>query len=159
MSKLYELATAYQDLSELDPDAFSIAIEAIEEQAEVKVETLIKVMRELEAEAKMFDDEAERLKTAGSVHKNKAERIKTYIKQVMEVMHKDKFKGVLFTVSLHDSPPACAIEDKQLIPEEYLKTTLVIDIDKKGIIENWKKTGAQVPGAVVGQSKHIRIKP
>ncbi|MEM5769208.1 MAG: siphovirus Gp157 family protein, partial [Bacillota bacterium] len=67
----------------------------------------------------------------------------------------DKVKTPAFTVSLQKSPAAVQISDSTMIPAEF--TIVKYDLDKKRIGEALK-AGQEIPGAMLTQGRHLRIR-
>ncbi|MBI4496832.1 MAG: siphovirus Gp157 family protein [Chloroflexi bacterium] len=158
--KLYQLTEAYQRLLEANEDGeFAAALEALAEEFDQRAEGLAKVIRALEGEADVFDTEAKRLLEHARSRHNRAEHLKEYLRQQMEALGKGQVKGTLFTVSLQASPPRCEVVDAAVVPDQYqVVIPATVRVDAKAIIEYWRETGEQVPGAVVSQGKHVRIR-
>jgi hypothetical protein len=129
-----------------------------------KVESVAKVAKTLEAEAGVYTAQAKRIMEeakpfldAAQARQNHAELLKKYLLAEMEAMSRNKVQGKLLAIGIQKSSPACDITDEILIPGEYKEISF--KVDRRAIIERWKETGAQTPGAVVTQSNHIRIRP
>jgi hypothetical protein len=119
-----------------------------------KVESICKVIRNLEAQATVFKDEEERLAKKRKVAENGVKRLKDSLLNFMQVTSNKKVSTGLFTVSLGSST-AVEVIDEDLVPEGYKvyspkvnKTSIGADL----------KAGLEVPGAQLKESYHVRIK-
>jgi hypothetical protein len=160
--KLYELATAYQNLSSLledeiiDPAVLGTALQEIETQIEVKCENIAILMKGLDAEAEMFRAEEKRLSGRRRTLENKRDWLKGYLQAELEKMGLEKVKAGLFTVALQNNPPAVEItgevpaEFVTIIPEQYQP-------DKKRI-GDFLKAGNIVEWAQLKQGKSLRVR-
>ena len=164
MSRLYELTGAYARvlsiMEESDaPEEWDLALEDLRDGIEAKAENIARLVRVLESDADAFEAEAKRLTSRAKARTSQVARLKDYLKMNLVFVGLEKVKGILFTVSLQDSPPACQIVELAAIPAEY---RVVIPEtwrpDARAIIDAWKESQVQIPGTEVIQSKHIRIR-
>jgi len=156
--KLYELAEAFQRLTDMEDEAFEVALGQLSGEISDKVENVAKVVRTLEAEANVYKQEIDHLLNAAQARLNRTTALKQYLLANMEAVGIDKVKGALFTVSVLDSPPSCQILDEEAVPLEYKERIESWKIDRKGLIAAWKAGGDIPPGAVITQGRHIRIR-
>lgn len=161
--KLYELSEQYEILLEMaseDPDNEQLQeyLSGIEGKIEEKIENTVKVIRSLEAEAKMIKEEEERLKSRRTAIENNADRLKGYVEGIMKRMELEKVKGKLFTVSLQNNPPQVVVLDEFYIPQKYFSMPQPVpQLKKKEIINDWK-LGKEIPGVGVVQVKTLRVR-
>jgi len=157
--KLYEITWAIERLSTLeDAGDFEAALDALQPMFEEKAEGIIKLVRNIEAEADAYAEEARRMAAAGKARDNRARRLKDYLKENMERLGKDKVGGLLWA-TLQKSPPRCTVTDEKMIPALFREQVPTWVIDQKGIIEKWRRDGEQVNGTIVEQGNHIKIWP
>lgn len=155
---LYELTDNYQQLLELadeaDPKAFEDTLSTLQDEINHKAESLAKVIRTLEAEAKALDEEKKRLEDRITSRKNKVQRLKDYLKDNLEKSGMQKVKGKTFTVWVQDSERV-EVSDENTIPEQYfvLKRQL-----SKSAIKEAIENGQQVAGAEIVKNKSVRIR-
>ena len=165
MSSLYDIASAYLQISEmmedpeLDPQVLADTMEAIDGELEVKAENYGKVLRNLEGDIVALKAEEERLKARRQTLENNAKRLKMALQGAMEVTGKTKFKTELFSFSIRKNAPAVVIDADELIkvPLKYL-VAQEPKIDKAKIKEDLK-AGVNLDGVAhleQGQSLNIR---
>ena len=83
--------------------------------------------------------------------------LKEYMLSIMEELHQDKIETSLATISKRKNPISLEIVDESLIPVEYLNSTIVVN--KKGIMDEYKKTGVLASGTKIIDDKYsIMIK-
>lgn len=161
--KLYELTDSFKQIAELidenNPDeALEMALQSIEGAIEEKADGIAKLIKSLDYDADIFKAEEKRLADRRKAIENKRDRIKSYIKEQMEKVGKDKIKLPTVTLALQNNPPAVQIMDDKAIPSKYI--TIIPEqyvADKKSILEALK-AGEEVPGAEMTQGKHLRIR-
>lgn len=161
----FELSRAYQQILDFETatdgqaGAFDLALAQLSDAIEDKAENIAKVIRSLEAEAEAFDNEAKRLAEQAKVRRNKVDRLKEYLLLGLTAAGKDRVKGALFTVAVQDSPPRCEVMDAGSVPDVFqVVIPATMRVDAKAIIQHFRDTGEQVPGAVVSAGKHLRIR-
>jgi hypothetical protein len=155
--KLYELTDNYARLLEMVEAGEDVAdtLEAITDAIEVKAENIAKVIRSIEAQAKVIGEEEKRLTDRRRSLENESGRIKQYLELELRRVGLDKVKGNIFTVAIQKNPPSCEVTDESLIPAEFMK--MVTSIDRKGILDAIK-SGQAVPGAEIKHSESLRIR-
>ena len=159
MSTLYELTDAYKKFleleSELDGEVFADTLESIDEAIEDKAENLAKVIKQLEATATMFDNEAKRLQNKKQTAANRATNLKSYLKGEMEKVGKLKIKGDLFSLNIQNNPPSVALEPT-FDNNDYI-ADVVVKYDKRAILNDLKQ-GKEIEGATITQGNSLRIR-
>lgn len=162
MPNLYELSNQYLYLNtlleneEIDPEAIQDTLEAIEDEIEVKIENIVKLMKNIEGDIDAFKTEEKRLADRRKALENKYNYFKQYIQDSMIKLNKKNIKTGLFTISFQKSPPSVEIVDEKSIPHEYI--AFQIQINKKQLLEDLKN-GKEVKGVVLVKDKeHLRIR-
>lgn len=119
--KLYEFAQQYNQLLDLldnedvDFEVIADTIESIEEAFEEKAENIVKVIRQLQAEAKILKEEKERIAKLQKSKENQVERLREYLKYNMTKMGKDKIKTPICSISVKDKKPTFEVVDINLV--------------------------------------------
>lgn len=156
---VYELTQAAADLQQLledgviDEQIFNDTLEAM--LIDEKVDSVCKVIRNLEAQAAAIKEEEKRLADKRKVAENGVKRLKNSLLELAMTMKDRKVKGTLFTVSVGTSK-SVEIFNEEWIPESYLIPQPPA-IDKKSIGEAIK-AGTVIPGAQLKVSEWVRIK-
>ena len=92
--KLYELTSNYQQVLEiaeqLDAETLTDTLDSIEDAIETKVENTAFVIKSLEANAKIIDDEIKRLQAMKQTQQNNVRSLKEYIQGAMEQVGMNK---------------------------------------------------------------------
>jgi hypothetical protein len=165
MSTLYEINSRYMAALEAatDPESdmpvemFTDTLEGIEGEAEDKLKNVIAFARNLEAEALAIGDAAEAMDARMKAKMKKAQWLKDYARYGMHILGKSKLEWPEFSARIQANPPAVEITDPEQIPDDYVKHTMSISIDRKAISEKLK-AGAYVPGAVLRVGESLRVK-
>lgn len=154
--KLYEIADIYTNLEEIEEDVdISSALANVEGALEDKLESIAKVIKNLDAMADAYEDEERRLKAKKQAAKNRIDGLKKYVKNNLEVIGKDKVEAGIFKWSLQNSPPKLVITDESLIPDEFFV------IERKPIKSEIKKAIEMdqiIDGAEIVREKHLRLR-
>jgi len=157
--KLYELARSYAELldrpEEMESDALVDTLESLQDAIEDKAENIAKLVKNLEADAKIIKEEEQRLAERRRSIENKVTRLKEYLQEQLEVAGLQKAKRPTITVAIQNNPPSVEIADEKLIPSEFMIPQY--KVDKKSILERLKN-GEMVPGAKLVQGRGVRIR-
>jgi hypothetical protein len=158
MTKLYELTGAYRTLADLadDPDmpaqALADSLEGLEGEIEIKAQALLQVVAEMEGDTSACDAEIKRLQHRRAVIQNRADSLRAYLLANMQSAGITKIGCPLFQITLVDGRPMVVIENDELIPEGYIKTTVTKAPIKADILKALK-AGETVAGCVLGETK------
>lgn len=159
--RLYELTEAYKNIWDLvedgdvDPQALEATLKQVEEDINAKAGNIAKLIKSIEAEAQVIRLEEKRLSDRRRALENKKDCIKRYLEEQLASAGIDKVKTPLFTVSIQNNSPSVELIDESLIPEKYVVITRTFA--KKEILEA-VKNGEDIPGAVMKQTRSLRIK-
>jgi hypothetical protein len=137
------------------------------ESEEQKLEAIVKVIRQAEADAKAQREETERLLQAATVNDNRVKRLKELIKWHLNVTGQKKARAGLFNVSVCGNgglaplivPEIPKDNDQEAlkgIPVDYVKTVLQLDTAK---VREELEMGVVIEFAKIGErGTHVRIK-
>ena len=165
MNTLYELTSEYLELlamledPDVDEELINDTLEALGGELEVKADGYARVMRQIDADAKVIKAEEERLANRRKSLENRSAALKSRLQQMMEVTGKVKFKTELFSFGIQKNPAAVVMDEQYIenIPECYL----IIQepkIDKQKIKEDLK-AGLDLEGiAHLEQTESLRIR-
>ncbi len=158
--KLYELAQNYAELlemaEEMESDALVDTLSALQDAIEDKAENIAKLVKNLEADAKIIKEEEQRLTERRRAIEAKIERLKTYLQEQLETAGIEKVKRPTITVAIQANPPSVDVIDETAIPSDFL-IPQAPKLDKRSILERLKK-GESVPGVTLKQTKGVRIR-
>ena len=154
--KLYELTEIYENIENLDDDInVASALTIVEGELEDKLESIAKVIKNLDATVKDYGEEEKRLKARKIATKNRIEDIKRYVKENLEAIGKDKVEAGIFKWSLQFGPGRVEITDETKIPDEFFVTEIKpLKTEIKKAIES----GVITEGAEIVREKSIRLR-
>jgi hypothetical protein len=160
MSKLYELNQSWLTISDMLEDnptneTLQETFQAIQNSIEVKLEYLVKLRREHEANADKFKMEKDYFAKKQKVEENKATRLKEFLEYQLNLMGTKKAKAGLFTLALQKNPPSLQIDDEDIVPEEFWK--IKKDVDKTEL-KKWIADGNEVEGIRLVSSESLRVR-
>lgn len=165
MATMYELTSDYNEVLELasnpdiDPQAITDTLEAINVEIEIKAENTAKVLRELEGMAAALKTEEQRLAARRKSIENNVDRIKTGLYEAMKTTGKTKFKTPLFSFAIAKNGgkiPVVVDVDTADLPDEFVIVTEKPNVD--AIREYLEKNG-ESPLAHFGErGESLRIK-
>ena len=141
---LYEIIWAIQDISEMvDEDGVLLpeAEKALDElqltQAE-KFKNLWALIKNLSAQAEMVKSEKQRLAAKQSALENKVDRLKAYLKFIMEKWNIKKYEAWIFSFSLR-AFSSVVVANIDSLPDEYKKiTTEAKKTELAAALKEWK---------------------
>lgn len=161
MPKLYELTDDYNNLlsmvdsGDFTADEIADTLDGISAMIDDKLQATVCVIKEMEAEAKKFDDEIKRMSEIKKSYSNTASRLKEYIRFEMEKSGIEKSKG-LFSISLGKPTKVVEISSSDDLPDKFKKISISAD---KTAIASALKAGEAVSGAsLVDGNKRLTIR-
>ena len=161
--KLYELTEMYKNIwdlvedDEVDLETLESALGQVEDNIEIKAESMAKLIKGTQADIDFIKSEEKRLADKRKVLERNQNNIKAYLENQLRIMEIDKVKTPLFVVALQKNPPSVAIVDEDLIPEQFKKTVTTTTVVKKDLLEALK-SGQVIEGAEIKQGKSLRIR-
>lgn len=157
--KLYELTSSYQQVLEiaeqLDAETLKDTLDAINDAVEKKVENTAFVIKSLEGNISVIDEEIKRLQAMKSTQQNNLNSLKLYIQDAMEQVGIEKVQGELIKVAIQNNPPSVRLEDG-FNNDTYL-IAVPPKVDRKAILADLKQ-GKVIDGAEVIQGRSLRIR-
>lgn len=159
--KLYELAEQFRQLQEMledenaDAEVIKNTLELVEFDLTEKAENIAKIIKTLDYEIKVLEEEEQRIVAKKKSKENKRNWLKQYLQEQLEKAGLENIRTKLFTIYIQNNPPAVEIINEEEIPLQYIKYKP--EIDKKSILEILKK-GTEIPGVKLKASKSLRIR-
>lgn len=114
------------------------------------------VVKQLEGECSIIDSEISRLKGLKDARNKTVDKLKGNLETAMKVFGVEEIKSPLLKINFRASKTV-EIDHLQLIPLDYIKTTVTTTPDKKAIGDAIK-SGIEVPGARVEEHQNLQIK-
>ena len=163
MTKLYELAESYKNISVLldDPsmeqEIIVGALAAIVQDITVKAGNIAALIKSEEGDIEAIKAEERRLADRRRCRENRVKWLKGYIKEGMEAAGLNKIKLPTFTIALQNNPVRVEIYDMMQIPKQYIIETISHTPDKKALADALK-SGQIIKGAHLEQGVSLRIR-
>lgn len=165
---LYELTGKYQELlnyaqsvdftDEDNAEALSNTLDAIEDSIEVKAESIAHVIKQLEYDELIVNEEIKRYQKKKKALVNNQKRLKEYLQSAMEFVEKDKIKTPKFSIHIQNNPPKLVVEDESEIPEAYW-VEQPPKLNKRLLLQDLKEEDyPEFKGARVVQERGLRIR-
>ncbi|HBF0856601.1 TPA: siphovirus Gp157 family protein, partial [Clostridioides difficile] len=137
MSTLYELTTDLLEIEEGLTEITGNEAEKLEEIKEIikkeiqnKNTRIVSVIINIDSDINSIDLEIKRLQELKKVKKNNLDRLKSNIKECMELLGTKKIETVLGNISIRKSAGSLVIEDEEKIPAIYKTVEQVVKVDK-----------------------------
>lgn len=148
LHQLTDLGLSLAEQIENNPN-FDLSKALVDFQGEFneKALDLGKVYRNIIAEAEVYESESKRLADKAKSLNKRAEGLRVYIEQQMELLGLEAIKGDTFSVKFRKLPPLVIIENQDILPKEYIRITPEVkEPDKKKLLEDMT-AGIPVQGA------------
>ena len=162
MSSLYEITqnmkmlTSYLDEEDFDSDVYENTLDLIKTELNNKSTSLIHVIKNIESDETMLDNEIKRLKAIKDRKSKNLKDVKEYIKVCMEQMGLNKIETPIGNFSLRKSESVDIINPVK-IPAQYLNTVVEYKPDKVKIKEAIKN-GIKIEGVEIVTNNNLNIK-
>lgn len=159
--KLYEIEKQYMDLlkemeTSEDVETITYALDAIEDERSVKLDSIAKYLRCLDGEIASIDAEIARLSAMKKTKSNAQKSMKNYIAYSLTASGIHKTETDLFKFSFRKSE-SVKILDKDVIPKEFITENIDYAVDKTAIkeaIKSWET----IEGATLLEKQNLQIK-
>ncbi|MDW8564671.1 siphovirus Gp157 family protein [Staphylococcus shinii] len=161
MSNLFELTGNYKQVYDLiteqgDEQILNDTLASINDALEDKADGYVAVIKTIEADNQVIEDEIKRLAQRKTVNQNSIKRLKESLKESMEITGKIKFKTALNSFNIQKNPPSLTISDETLIPKEFY-TEQQPKLNKKELLKHVKENG-EIKGVQIKQTEGLRVK-
>lgn len=163
-ASLYAIGSEFERILDLIDEAggeitehVSWVLDALELDEAAKVESYCKLIRTLEARAKMRRDEAKRLAESAASDERLTENLKNRLIAHLDRTHKTKTEAGVFTVRVqaNSCPSVLATPPAEELPELY--RVVKLDVNRKALAEAFKQGDTLPPGVIVETGRHLRI--
>ena len=165
MATLYELSAELSDildrLDECDDDA---KVEELIDEAYAagsnlrsKAENYVRFMRNMQTDIDVIDSEIQRLKGMKERREKAIDRLKYNMLHAMRDANLDKIETPLGNWSMRTAPWSVTIEDEDRVPERF-KIPQPPKIDKKAILDEFKKTYEVIGGCDFAQREYVAFR-
>lgn len=150
------LADALQDM-DLDEQTIADTLEAESGLVE-KSQSVAFVIRNMETFADAVKAEADAMADRAKRIRNRADAVKRYLHQCMNLAGVQKIEHPQFTISIRKNPESVQIFEEGLLPPDYLREIPAKYEPDKALIKAAIKDGHEVPGAKLTRGESLQIK-
>lgn len=165
MGTLYELATDLKKLQEIEFEEINEQeqVEEIKEiikyEIENKSSNMISLIRNIDSDIDVIDNEIERLQKMKKSKENKVNNIKKYIKICLEESGIKSVETPLGSMKIRNNAPKVIVDDLEKIDNKYIliETTTTLKVDKKAIKESIYN-GETIEGCHLERGTSLTIK-
>ena len=165
MASLYEISAEYAayleayESASCEEEAAEIlqSLVDIHGSLEEKAENYAKLIKNVEADAKAFKDESDRLDKKAKVAKNFAERLKGAMLDAMKLTDTKEIPTSIGKWKTQLNPMSCDVTDPDKVPERF-HIPQPDKIDKQAMIREHKATGEMFEGAEFKQEVGVRFR-
>ena len=164
MTALFQLAAEYRQvadkLHDLDLDEQTIAdtLESFGGDLQEKATNVAKFIRNLESDAEKIEDAAKAMLDRAKAYKRKADSIKRYLHNNMEISGITKIESPWFVLSIRQNPESVSVDDESSIPRDYFKEIPATYQLDKTLVKKAIKDGYEVPGCHLQRTTRLEIK-
>ena len=123
---LYELTSEYAELlamledPEIDDEVIADTLEGLTGEIEVKADGYARVIRQMDADAKVIKTEEDRLYNRRKSLENRIAYLKNRLQYAMELTGSTKIKTELFNIGIQKNPARVVIDSPENIPAAFL---------------------------------------
>ena len=164
MPNLYEITESTKQaldevltLEDVPQEAINDTIEGLTGELEVKQTNVAAYVLNLNSDVQAMKEYNNKMVTRIKQKERLIEKLKSSLLWSFLRTGIKKVESAELTVSLRKNPPKVVINNESLIPDEFIKTKMVIDIDKSSI-KKALLNGKDVSGAHLESSERIDIK-
>ena len=165
MASLYEISAEYAayleayESASCEEEAAEIlqSLVDIHGSLEEKAENYAKLIKNVEADAKAYKDESDRLDKKAKVAKNFAERLKCAMLDAMKLTDTKEIPTSIGKWKTQLNPMSCDVTDPDKVPERF-HVKQPDKIDKAAMIREHKATGEMFEGAEFKQEVGVRFR-
>lgn len=159
--RLFDLKENYKAILEMiieqeDEQVLIDTLASINDALEDKADAYTAIIKNLESDNHVIDEEIKRLKRRKASNDNAIKRMKESLQSTMEETGKLKFKTSLNTYNIQKNPPSLKIVDESLIPKDYW-VSQAPKLNKKEVLTHLKN-GGEIEGVEVQQTKSLRVR-
>lgn len=158
---LYELTTEAIELAsileneELTPE-LEERLKINQNELQAKSINYAKLIRNIEAENEMLDNEIKRLKAMKEARERNLDRLKSNVLAAMQAAGVEKIESPIFKLSVRRSE-AVEVSMVELLPDEFTTIKTTVNPNKVAI-KNAIKEGKSVTGATIVENYSLQIK-
>jgi hypothetical protein len=162
MTALYALVGEYRgimDAVESDDDAsMDVRLAELNDAIEAKACGVSRILSNIKQDIDAHEKEIARLLYTKRRLETRHRKLRDYILSNMLALGVTKLQAGVTSFSVQNSPASVVVTDESLVPEECKRTKIVTEVDKRLVLEQYKKYGECAPGTEVVVTKRLVIR-
>lgn len=158
--KLYELTAAYNNLAEMDDDAFREALDQLGGEIDAKVTNIGGLVLNLKADTVAIKLEEERLYKMRKAIENRVDSLRSYLLDAMQSVGLAEVTTPTYKIKVRTNPVSVAITDMVRVPAQFIRIIPEsYEVDKNAVKTHWKATNKVPNGCkIITDKVHLEIK-
>lgn len=158
MSNLFELNDAYRQLvdSDLEGQALTDTLDAIQDEREVKLDYIATMIDELKSDVEWVKERRVELLDKQRATERKAKSLMDYLTAALDDAGIKKVRTKNHMLQPRNNRASVVVKSLDDLPAEYIKQKNTISADKTALYKALK-AGVEVPGATLKPSRSTRI--
>lgn len=158
--RLYELTAEFDALMQRSEEGEDVeaALATLQGDLEHKAGGVVRVLRNLEADADAYGAEEKRLTARRKTAEAQIERLREYMRSCMASAGITRIKCGSFSVTLSPGQERVEIVDIDKIDPKFVRTKTTRDADKRALLADYKATGEIQPGVEIHETTTLRIR-
>lgn len=157
---LFQLSDSYWEVishRDLDPQAMSDTLEAIQDARDVKLDNIATMIEELNNDVARLKDKAKSFSEEANYRANKAKWLKQYLTDYLDAEGIKKIDLENHILSTRNFKASTVVDSLDDLPEAFTKSKIETVANRK-LIYQALKAGEQVPGAQLEPNRSTVIK-
>jgi hypothetical protein len=161
---LYALSESYNQLVDLledpesDPQRVEQELDRLAGDIKQKAENIAGLIRWCEGLAQLRRGEAKRMLESAAPLENKADWLREYVLKNLQALGIQRVDTARFTLRVQQNPPRVEVLEPLLVPGEFKRQRIIVDVDKRKILEHVKETGEVVEGTEIVRGTRLDIR-
>lgn len=152
-----ELAAIFADAEAELSEETAQKLAELEVAFDRKVEAVLQYRQGLISDRDALKGELARLKERADRLDRQAEWLKGYILDTMKRLNVGRVSTLTFNATVAKSPPKVEVATDAIIPDEFKRTKVSVEVDKTAVLEAWKKQQPLPDGFTVSQGEYLKI--
>jgi hypothetical protein len=160
VTRLYELTAEFDALMQRSEEGEDVeaALATLQGSIEHKAGGVVRVLRNLEADAEAYGTEEKRLSQRRKSAEAQIERLREYMRSCMAGAGITRIKCGSFSVTLSPGQERVEIVDIDKLDPKYVRTKTQRDADKRAVLADYKADGVIPDGVEIHETTTLRIR-
>lgn len=158
--RLYELTAEFDALMQRSEEGEDVesALATLQGDIEYKAGGVVRVLRNLEADAEAYGAEEKRLSARRKTAEAQIERLREYMRSCMASAGITRIKCGSFSVTLSPGQKRVVIVNLDEVEPQYIREKTTRDADKRALLALHEETGEIPAGCEIQETTTLRIR-